>query len=294
MAGTAEPTWSKPPPTASASPNLERLGKWGRWLLKGGGPIGRAATAILDSSPTAMPWFDEVPRDDFETSLFAKARQLEAQGVDKDRIQDWFRGERMAHAATKAQSDSEAKAKAQAAGKSGTVRVTQTQIRCYKLDRHLGADAKKNKKFTKEFCRQLKEQEDAINKMTREEWEGARQHYKDNGRDGSEKEFRKTARRDAIRDYTNRGKSTGEAKRLAKENLERRAPLHVPDQVLGGNLSKILRMGNSHVNSIIGGGWPSRLAEFERHAKSLKPGEKMNVRLCAAIKGQDACSNRVS
>ncbi|WP_162244805.1 hypothetical protein, partial [Methylobacterium sp. Leaf469] len=83
--------------------------------------VGRAATAILDSSPTAMPWFDEVPRDDFETSLFAKARQLEAQGVDKDRIQDWFRGERMAHAKTKTEAEKKEKTKAPAKAETGQV-----------------------------------------------------------------------------------------------------------------------------------------------------------------------------
>ncbi|BCM87014.1 hypothetical protein [Methylobacterium indicum] len=93
MSGTAEPTWSRPPPAVPSSPSLTRLGRWGRWLLKGGGPVGRAASAIFDASPTAMPWVDEVPRDDFERALFAKARELEAQGVDRDEILKWFRGE---------------------------------------------------------------------------------------------------------------------------------------------------------------------------------------------------------
>ncbi len=60
MAGTAEPTWSRPPPAVPSSPSLTRLG---RWLFKGGGPVERAALAIFDASPTAMPWIDGVPRD---------------------------------------------------------------------------------------------------------------------------------------------------------------------------------------------------------------------------------------
>jgi hypothetical protein len=80
-------------------------------LLKGGGPVGRAASAILESSPTAMPWVDEVPRDDFERALFAKARELEAQGVDRDEILKWFRGEGATHAASKAEDENNKKTK---------------------------------------------------------------------------------------------------------------------------------------------------------------------------------------
>ena len=152
MTGTAELTWSRPPSSALASPSLTRLGRWERWLLKGGGPVGRTVTAVMESSPTAMPWFDEVPRDDFERALFAKARELEAQGVDRDEILKWFRGEGVAHAKTKAKSDSDAQAKTQASRRSGTVRVTQTRIRYYKLDKHLTDDKKKGEVFIKKFC----------------------------------------------------------------------------------------------------------------------------------------------
>ncbi|WP_165602321.1 polymorphic toxin type 15 domain-containing protein [Methylobacterium indicum] len=244
-----------------------------------------------------MPWVDEVPRDDFERALFAKARELEAQGVDRDEILKWFRGEGVAHAKTKAKSDSDAQAKTQASRRSGTVRVTQTRIRCYKLDKHLTGDKKKDEVFIKEFCRQLREQEAAVNKMTREEWENARQHFKNNKRDGSEIDYRNNERQRLIKNYIQKNNmSPAEARIRANNEIENLAPLHVPDQVIGGNLSTITRMGDRLVNSIIGGGWPSRIAEFERHAKSLKPDEKMSIELCATVKGQDACgeSNKYS
>ncbi|SFF69479.1 hypothetical protein [Methylobacterium sp. yr596] len=122
MSGTAEPTWSRPPPAVPSSPSLTRLGRWGRWLFKGGGPVGRAASAIFDASPTAMPWVDEVPRDDFERALFAKARELEAQGIDRDEILKWFRGEGVAHAKNKAEDENKEKKKSSA--RSENVRIS--------------------------------------------------------------------------------------------------------------------------------------------------------------------------
>ncbi len=153
MTGTAELTWSRPPPSALASPSLTRLGRWERWLLKGGGPVGRTVTAVMESSPTAMPWSTRC-RGTTSSALFAKARELEAQGVDRDEILKWFRGEGVAHAKTKAKSDSDAQAKTQACRRSGTVRVTQTRIRYYKLDKHLTDDKKKGEVFIKKFCHQ--------------------------------------------------------------------------------------------------------------------------------------------
>lgn len=122
MAATAEPRWSNPPPSASTMPKLSRLGRWGRWLFKGGGPVGRAATALFDASPTAMPWFAEMPQDEFERALFAKARELEAQGVDQGEILEWFRKEGRAHAKTRAEAEKKKQTKAITATE--TVRVT--------------------------------------------------------------------------------------------------------------------------------------------------------------------------
>jgi hypothetical protein len=49
-----------------------------------------------------MPWYDELPQDDFEKGLFAKARELEKQGVDPDEINDWFQNERRVNAERRA------------------------------------------------------------------------------------------------------------------------------------------------------------------------------------------------
>ena len=129
MSGTAEPTWSRSPPAAPASPNLERWGRWGFRLFGRGGPVLRAATAIFDASPTAPPWRDETPRDAFEQQLFRKATDLAKQGVPQADVQEWFKNERSARARRKPDNQEDPRPKP-VPPPPGTVRITQKRRKC--------------------------------------------------------------------------------------------------------------------------------------------------------------------
>lgn len=124
MAGTAEPTWSRSPPAAPASPNLERWGRWGFRLFGRGGPVLQAATAIFDASPTAPPWRGETPRDAFEQQLFRKATDLAKQGVPQADVQEWFKNERSARARRKPDNQEDPRPKP-VPPPPGTVRIRQ-------------------------------------------------------------------------------------------------------------------------------------------------------------------------
>lgn len=89
------PQWNRPPPTPKIriGPWLGRLGKFGRFATGVG-----AFIAGMWPSSTAMPWYDELPQDDFERELFRKARELEEHGVEVDDISKWFEAERQLNA----------------------------------------------------------------------------------------------------------------------------------------------------------------------------------------------------
>jgi hypothetical protein len=83
--------WHSPPPQPEVTPEIPGKG-YAKYLRFG--PWAAAAAIILTPSSTAPPWMDELPQNDFERQLFEKARELDKQGVDKDKITEWFNGER--------------------------------------------------------------------------------------------------------------------------------------------------------------------------------------------------------
>jgi hypothetical protein len=114
------PQWNRPPPGKSlpVGKTLGRLGRLGRL----GTGIGVFIEGMWPTS-TAMPWYDEVPQDAFERDLFAKARELEKEGIDPDEINDWFRGERAENARRKAKEKADADAMPKPVPVPDTVRV---------------------------------------------------------------------------------------------------------------------------------------------------------------------------
>lgn len=149
-----------------------------------------------------------------------------------------------------------------------------------------------------EFIRQLKRQERGLNSQTVAENMDNRAAYEKrraetgNGRDISEgKKAQEIAREKAlqsrIESNQKKGMSYSEAKAEAQKWIKTQAALHNPDQIAGGDPSKVSGMGDAGVNSSIGSQWKGRVEHLKQnvddYAKDKDRGElentKMNVKL---------------
>lgn len=154
------------------------------------------------------------------------------------------------------------------------------------------------KKYLQEYAKQLKGQQNAINNMSAEEFKAARDAYNTYGRNPLAKDGQNALRKAIQSDveesiYTSlraSGMSPQEATIQAisrsKEIMTNLAALHEPDMVAGGHGKPVpQRMGNTGINSSIGGSWNQggRLSDMDNAANdSIRMGagqDKMNVQL---------------
>lgn len=128
----------------------------------------------------------------------------------------------------------------------------------------------------REFERQLRDQEDAINNMTVKDWLKNREEFNTN-RSSIEKraqrertKYRKQEFDKRVKEYrkANPKATEAEAKKYAKDSMEGQAALHNPDGIAGGKPGDITGMGDSSVNSSIGSQWKGgRAASIEEQVK---------------------------
>mgnify|MGYP000855722254 FL=1 len=128
---------------------------------------------------------------------------------------------------------------------------------------------KRNSKHDEaEFIRQLKGQEEGLNKLTVKEYFENRKEYIKNGRSSEAKAAQKAARENALADKYNemllQGNSRSEAKRIAEDWIKTQAALHDPDMIAGGYATKITGMGDTRINSSLGSQWRSRISEMDQ------------------------------
>ncbi|HLV37381.1 MAG TPA: polymorphic toxin type 15 domain-containing protein, partial [Spirillospora sp.] len=152
-----------------------------------------------------------------------------------------------------------------------------------------------------EYERQLRRQEASINNMYILRWWRNRQAYAQrraatgSGRDPSsrwlQQDFRARIRAQAITQFLRRGMSQSDAEQRADSLLARRAALHDPDQVAGGEVTGISALGAGNINSSIGAQWSSRVpiieAEVQKVPKSAWNDVRMNVRLLVTLNPRD-------
>lgn len=149
----------------------------------------------------------------------------------------------------------------------------------------------------KEFIRQIKGQERGLNSqsvaqnMENREAYQTRKAETGNGRalEGAEAQriVREKAYQNRIATNIKDGMSYSEAKEEASGWIKTQAALHNPDQIAGGNPTKVSRMGDANVNSSIGSQWRARVEQLdsackefaENYTKEELSQIKMNVKL---------------
>jgi len=161
------------------------------------------------------------------------------------------------------------------------------------------------KGYLKEYARQLKRQEDAINNMSAKEFSGARRMFDetkrrtgDSGRNPLADRAQRDYRRDRLKEIEksiyeskrNKGVEPKVAKAEAKAEsgaiMEKLAALHEPDMIAGGWAKPDpTGLGDKRINSAIGGSWghKGRIETIERAAeRAIERGDgkdMMNVEL---------------
>jgi len=134
----------------------------------------------------------------------------------------------------------------------------------------------------KEFERQLKGQERGLNSQSiaenmknRADYEARKAETGDGRAEGSDiaqQRAREKALMQRVQSNEKKGMSYAEAKKEADVWIKTQAALHNPDQIAGGDPMKVSKMGNSNVNSSIGGQWKSRVGQLSESINAFAEG----------------------
>jgi hypothetical protein len=145
-----------------------------------------------------------------------------------------------------------------------------------------------------EYLNQLQGQENGINRMSIKQWLCNRDEFiARGGRSSSsrrhQRRFARFTRRQLLEQYRNQGIPTDIANQRVNEYMAGKAALHDPDQVGGGEITALTRMGDFNINSSIGRQWQDNIGQLNTHVRnytynipeSEKENVKMNVRITA-------------
>ncbi|MYN70409.1 hypothetical protein GLP18_09365 [Streptococcus suis] len=118
-----------------------------------------------------------------------------------------------------------------------------------------------------EFSRQLKNQQDGMNKLTVKDYIDNRGDYLANGRssngNAAQKAAREAAQADKYNELRNSGLSHSEAKTQSETWMKTQHALHDPDQIAGGFANKVTGVGDANINKAIGSQWKSRIGTVD-------------------------------
>ncbi|AXT60391.1 DUF4280 domain-containing protein [Aquimarina sp. AD10] len=150
-----------------------------------------------------------------------------------------------------------------------------------------------------EFERQLKGQEEGMNKLTVDEFIKNRDAYLERAKNGktgrstegsaAQERYREQARQEKIKEYRSQGYTKSEAKKSADKYMSDKDALHDPDQVAGGFGHNVTGMGHSGVNRSLGKQWSTRIdpidKEIRKQAKNMTQAERESTYLNIVLPG---------
>ena len=173
-----------------------------------------------------------------------------------------------------------------ASGTNGGHVMAKKKVDCFKA-----GDKTKNK--TKEYDKQLADQEKGLNDMTVQEYLDGRKKFDEIGRKGTGA-AQQAARADHAKDLTDKftkqlskqgvtgAAASQQAAQMTANKMNTLAALHNPDMIAGGK-DAVTAMGDRGVNSSIGGQWKDKVKDLDASAKQVPESErattKMNVKL---------------
>lgn len=118
--------------------------------------------------------------------------------------------------------------------------------------------------------------QDGLNDLTVQEYFDNRERYLKEGRSKEGSKAQKAARKKALEDKTRElilsGDTPDVAEKKAKEWMKEQAALHDPDQIAGGDPTKISGMGDRRVNSSLGSQWKTRIDAMDEQIRKLAAG----------------------
>ena len=155
-----------------------------------------------------------------------------------------------------------------------------------------------------EYSRQLKGQEAGLNAMRVSDWFQNRQAYlrraEETGtgrsQEGSKAQeaFREQMKTKLIADKIKEKRAQGLSLAVAAQHAEReveaflktQAALHDPDQIVGGDPTKIRELGNRRINSSIGSQWKNKVKFLDDAAKPLPEKKKKELHMNVSLQMQ--------
>jgi hypothetical protein len=145
--------------------------------------------------------------------------------------------------------------------------------------------------LSQEFKRQLANQEEGMNKLTVDEFIKNRDEFSNQGRsaggNAAQQKAREYAKTEKYNELVKSGIDIDEATAQANAWIKTQAALHDPDQIAGGDPTKIIGVGNARINSSIGAQWKTRIDDLDRQIRDIasnmtdaqKQNTYLNVRL---------------
>ncbi|WP_080400544.1 polymorphic toxin type 15 domain-containing protein [Burkholderia ubonensis] len=200
-----------------------------------------------------------------------------------------------AEEAKKAEAEAERLRKLKEEAEAGEKGKDGLKVKLKRMKEHLVKCFKKNAKGdTKEYDRQLLEQEKGLNDLSVKEYLEGRARYQQIGRAGTgaaQEQARAKYSRELASQFEEALSERGifgeaaqkQAAEMAAERMKTLAALHNPDMIAGGK-DVVTMMGDRGVNSSIGSQWKDRVGELDKAAKEVPESERGSTRMNAKLK----------